>query len=73
MEAGSREDGEVRIVDGGEKKKVGFFLFFLFPVFIKSAAPELRRSWARDSCGRSGERISKMADRIEGEEPCCDR
>ncbi len=46
-EAGTREDGKVQTVDGGEKKRVAFFFFL---VFINSAAPELRRNQARESC-----------------------
>lgn len=65
MEAGSREDGQVRIV---ERRRKLALLFFFFPVFINSIAPEPSRSWAGDSCGGRGGKISKMADKQGGRE-----
>lgn len=70
---GAERMGEVRIVDGGEKKKVGVFPSFFPPVFIiNSAALELRRSWARDSCEEEEKRFLKWPTNREGGEPCCD-
>lgn len=55
------------------KLAFSFVLLLSFRVFINnSAAPELYRSWARDSSEEEEERFVKWPTNRERGEPCCD-
>lgn len=65
---------ELWMVERRRKLVFSFFFSLSVPVFIiNSAALELRRSWARDSCEEEEKRFLKWPTNREGGEPCCER